>query len=157
AGVTTNVEFLGRIIASRAFAGAELDTGLIERNRAELLPPRHAPSAETLALAAQAELAAEAAAAREAARALGAPHSPWHEVDGWRLNGDSHHDFVFVDEGVRHPVRVLFSAEGRSVLAGGENRPLEGAGLKGTAVRAGEDWYVFRDGESRRLSLEPEL
>ena len=37
-GPTTNVAFLRRVAASRAFAAAELDTGLIERNRAELFP-----------------------------------------------------------------------------------------------------------------------
>src|SRR4030095_7043956 len=36
AGVTTNVAFLGRVAASRAFGAAELDTGLIERNHAEM-------------------------------------------------------------------------------------------------------------------------
>ncbi|MGA7984783.1 MAG: acetyl-CoA carboxylase biotin carboxylase subunit, partial [Burkholderiales bacterium] len=39
AGVATNVEFLGRLAASGAFARAELDTGLIERCHDELLPP----------------------------------------------------------------------------------------------------------------------
>ena len=37
AGLKTNVAFLRRVAASRAFAAPELDTGLIERNRAELL------------------------------------------------------------------------------------------------------------------------
>ena len=37
-GVATNIGFLGRIVKSRAFATGDLDTGLIERNRAELFP-----------------------------------------------------------------------------------------------------------------------
>ncbi len=41
-GVTTNVAFLGRLVASKAFAAADLDTGLIERSRDELFPPRAA-------------------------------------------------------------------------------------------------------------------
>ena len=36
AGVVTNVEFLRRLAASRAFTAAELDTGLIQRSRDEL-------------------------------------------------------------------------------------------------------------------------
>src|SRR3954463_16309323 len=38
AGVKTNVAFLRRLAASTAFSRAELDTGLIERNREELFP-----------------------------------------------------------------------------------------------------------------------
>src|SRR5438876_7224978 len=68
AGVTTNVAFLGRVAAGRAFAAAELDTGLIERNRAELFPPRGPVADEMLAVAAFAELEAEEQAAREHAR-----------------------------------------------------------------------------------------
>ena len=42
AGVKTNVAFLRRVAASRAFSRAELDTGLIERNRQEIFPKRDA-------------------------------------------------------------------------------------------------------------------
>src|SRR3954469_991496 len=52
AGVTTNVEFLRRICESAAFTKAELETGLIERHRAELLPARGAVPHEVLAAAA---------------------------------------------------------------------------------------------------------
>ncbi|HZD21566.1 MAG TPA: acetyl-CoA carboxylase biotin carboxylase subunit, partial [Burkholderiales bacterium] len=95
AGVTTNVEFLRRVCESAAFADADLDTGLIERHRAELFPPRGPVPAAALAAAALAELEHEQATAREAAARSGDPHSPWHDVDGWRLNEESHHDFVF--------------------------------------------------------------
>ena len=55
AGPKTNVAFLRRLAASRAFAAPELDTGLIERNREELL--RLEPiSDELLAAAALAEI-----------------------------------------------------------------------------------------------------
>jgi 3-methylcrotonyl-CoA carboxylase alpha subunit len=155
AGVTTNVAFLGRIAASGAFSCAELDTGLIERNRAELFPARTPATDEMLALAALAELAEEEREAREAARAAGEPNSPWHQVDGWRVNSDSHHDFVFLDGGERRPVRVLFTGSGRLVQVG--EHALETQGLKGKAVRQGSDWHVFHDGEQRRLSLQSEL
>ena len=38
AGVATNIEFLHAIVSLRAFANADLDTGLIARNQSELLP-----------------------------------------------------------------------------------------------------------------------
>src|SRR5205807_9638304 len=127
-GVTTNVAFLGRVVASRAFAAAELDTGLIARNRAELFPPRAPVPDEMLAVAAFAELKAEEQAAREQAASSGDPHSPWHRVDGWRLNEESHHDFVFMDGEARHPVRVRFTDDGERLLIGARDYRIEGDG-----------------------------
>src|SRR5678816_2033510 len=40
-GVANNVEFLSRLVACPAFARADLDTGLIERERAFLFPEKH--------------------------------------------------------------------------------------------------------------------
>ena len=39
-GVANNVEFLSRLVACPAFAQADLDTGLIERERAFLFPEK---------------------------------------------------------------------------------------------------------------------
>jgi 3-methylcrotonyl-CoA carboxylase alpha subunit len=166
AGVTTNVAFLGRIAASRAFAAAELDTGLIERNRSELFPPRGAVPDEMLAAAAFAELEAEQQAAREYARESGDRYSPWHRVDGWRLNEESHHDFVFMDGEALHPVRVRFTDAGQRLLIGARDYRIEGDRLlirldgqsfKARAVRDGSQWHVFCNGGYRRLALKEEL
>ena len=170
AGVTTNVAFLGRIAASRAFAAAELDTGLIERNRGELFAARSDTSDEMLALAAFAELMLEEQGAAQRSQASGDPYSPWHRVDGWRLNGDSHHDFVFADRDARRPVRLLFGPEGLRLrildrtyrlegVQGSERLQLrlDGRTIKGRAVRHGRDWHVFHAGDYRRLSLQAEL
>jgi 3-methylcrotonyl-CoA carboxylase alpha subunit len=170
AGVTTNVAFLRRVVASRAFAAAELDTGLIERNRAELLQKEQTTN-EILIAAAFAELGEEERAARERAAASADPHSPWHRVDGWRLNEDSHHDLVFLDGEARHAVRLLFlesglrvTVDGKSHALSGEPLPdgrllvrLDGRAFKARAVRDGRDWHIFCEGEQRRLSLKPEL
>ncbi|HWA37719.1 MAG TPA: acetyl/propionyl/methylcrotonyl-CoA carboxylase subunit alpha [Burkholderiales bacterium] len=166
AGVTSNVTFLSRVAASRAFAAAELDTGLIERNRAELLPPPSAAPLEALVAAAFAELRAEERAAAESARASGDPHSPWQRVDGWRLNGESHHDFAFLDGESRHPVRISFTAEGERI----DGQVLEGRAdgeryflrlgersFSARAIPAGRTWHVFCNGGYRRLALEEDL
>ena len=42
-GVTTNIAFVERVVASGAFAFGELDTGLIDKHRDVLLPPATAP------------------------------------------------------------------------------------------------------------------
>jgi 3-methylcrotonyl-CoA carboxylase alpha subunit len=167
AGVKTNVAFLRRVTASGAFSRAELDTGLIERNRHEIFPRRDEIGTDVLAAAAFAELAYEERTARERAQASGDPHSPWYRVDGWRLNEDSHHDFLFVDGESEHPVRVHFRGSGlRLAVRGKEHafagKPLEGGALsirldermyRARALRDGDDWHIFAAGDYHRLTL----
>jgi 3-methylcrotonyl-CoA carboxylase alpha subunit len=171
AGPATNVAFLGRLAVCAAFTEADLDTGLIERNRAQLLPARGPAPDEALAAAAFAELLEEETTARERARTSGDPHSPWHRVDGWRLNQSSHHDFVFDEAGTEHVVSLRFLPAGlrlairdRDYSTSGERladgRLLVRLGdrtVKARAVREGSDWHVFWEGDYRRLRLREEL
>ena len=108
------MEFLARTVALPAPSPpADLDTGLIERNRAELLPPRRRAADEVLAAAALAELLAEQTQARASARPPRAIRTrPGIACDGWRLNQDSHHDFVFAEGERAHAVTVHFRAAG---------------------------------------------
>jgi len=139
AGVATNVEFLRRIVESRSFAQADLDTHLIERERTAVLPARGAVPDVVLAAAAAAELRHEEAAARHHARRSSDPHSPWHSVDGWRLSQEARHDFVFVSEGAQYRVRSPNCAP-----------PCE-------VIRDGTKWHVFHDGAVWTLALKDEL
>jgi 3-methylcrotonyl-CoA carboxylase alpha subunit len=77
-GVTTNVAFLQRLIACRAFSTADLDTSLIERENAHLFPPPAAPPRAAWLAAAVAILARDAQLSRNGAA------SPWSQRDGWR-------------------------------------------------------------------------
>jgi 3-methylcrotonyl-CoA carboxylase alpha subunit len=166
-GVATNVEFLGRVCASRAFAAADLDTALIERSRGELFPPDAGAGEEDLAAAALAALFAEEDAARAQARASGDPHSPWREVDGWRLNLGAHHEFVFAEGEREHRLVIHFEGAGLRLTAAGRDHALAGtregdairASLGGRSFRArtfrdGAQWHVFRDGGHRVLTLK---
>jgi 3-methylcrotonyl-CoA carboxylase alpha subunit len=166
-GLTTNVAFLGRVAASKAFTQADLDTGLIERNRDELFPAASPASDEDLAAAAVAELLAEEAQAAAQARASNDPHSPWNRVDGWRLNLGSHHELVFLDDGRERRVAVHFTPQGWQLEVEGRQQPLAGALEEGVlhvrlgasafrtrAVRDGTDWHLFRDGRHRVLTLQ---
>ena len=81
--VSNNVEFLARLVASPAFACADLDTSLIEREREFLFPEKRETPDEAWLLAALAELERER---QEAAPRPGAVRSPWDARDGWRLN-----------------------------------------------------------------------
>jgi 3-methylcrotonyl-CoA carboxylase alpha subunit len=75
-GLATNVAFLQRVVKSRAFATADLDTALIERERAALFEAAPLPDAWAAAGVAAWQLAAEAALEDA---------DPWSRRDGWRL------------------------------------------------------------------------
>ena len=170
-GPATNVEFLGRVVRSRAFASADLDTGLIERERAALFPPKGDLSDEVVAAAACAELFAEEDAALAHARASGDPYSPWHRVDGWRLNQGSHHRFAFSEGGTKCEADVEFSPQGYGLRVGERayaldasrcqdgrmQLRLDGRTYTARAVWDGEAWHVFCGGTCNRLLLEDEL
>jgi 3-methylcrotonyl-CoA carboxylase alpha subunit len=164
------VRFLHALVSSRAFGAAELDTGLIERNR-DTLFDRKPIAHEMLAAAAFAELLEEERAARERATASSDPYSPWHRVDGWRLNEESHHDLVFTEGSATHAVRLLFLENGLRIAIDGKTHALSGERLpdgrllvqlderafQARAVREARNWHVFCEGEHRRLSLQEEL
>ncbi|HLX80320.1 MAG TPA: acetyl/propionyl/methylcrotonyl-CoA carboxylase subunit alpha [Burkholderiales bacterium] len=166
-GVSTNVEFLARTVASKAFSSADLDTGLIERSRAELFPADAGASDEEFAAAAFAELLAEEAQAAAAAKASGDPHSPWDRVDGWRLNLGSHHELEFVQGDGSCKVQIHFAPDGYRLSVDGRDYALAGRAGDGAlhvtlgdasfsvrAVRDGADWHLFRDGGHRVLKLQ---
>jgi len=78
-GLSTNVGFLKRVVASKPFASGDVDTGLIARNHAALFPAEAPPSDAVLALATAAVLHKESEAARSST-------DPWSARTGWRLN-----------------------------------------------------------------------
>ena len=113
-GLHTNVAFLRRVVASRSFAEADLDTALIEREKASLF---NAPP-----------LAPELAAAGVVAHALAAElalqgDDPWSRRDGWRLFGGARRRFELQLHG-RHQTVVLERAHrgGAMTLVIGEQR-----------------------------------
>jgi 3-methylcrotonyl-CoA carboxylase alpha subunit len=166
-GVMTNVPFLQRLVAHHAFATGKLDTGLIARHRAELLPTAAAPAERALAVAALAELARlrEASAARAAASPD--PWSPWHAIDTWWLNAEDHALILtFEADGVAHPVRVRTAGEDAVLSVGGHDLRasmvgdagelrvrLDDSSFSATVVARGEERVVFCSGEMTRLRL----
>ncbi len=165
-GVANNVEFLSRLAACPAFAGGDLDTGLIERERGFLFPGDAPPPDEAYLLAALAELLREAQDARAGTPGDPDPHSPWRLRDGWRLNGSAHRLLRFRCGG--HEAAVAARAAGRGHLleldgrelavhgqlgTGGALRAeLGGRRLSATVIVAGERRHVFLDGRSWQLS-----
>jgi 3-methylcrotonyl-CoA carboxylase alpha subunit len=112
-GLATNVAFLRRVVMTQAFATADLDTALIERERAALF--EHPP------------LALECAAAGVIARELASEsalqdNDPWSKRDGWRMFGGATRRFDLDIGGTRHVVTLHRLHDGALTLAVGEQR-----------------------------------
>jgi len=123
AGVVNNVSFLRRVAKTRSFAGAQLDTALIERERASLFGQPGLPTDV---------LAAGAVARAVSLQQQAAGADPWSHRDGWRLHGVSVQRFALECQG--EPLEVLLKSQhgGAAVLSVGElelafeSRPLGG-------------------------------
>ncbi len=112
-GLHTNVAFLRRVVHTHAFATADLDTGLIERERAALFD---APS-----------LTSELAAAGVAAHVLAAEMAeegadPWSRRDGWRLHGGARRRMSLELAGAPLAVVLQRLHDGATVLSIGAQR-----------------------------------
>jgi 3-methylcrotonyl-CoA carboxylase alpha subunit len=87
-GVANNVEFLRRLVTSPSFREAELDTGLIEREKEWIWRKEVATPDTAVVLAALGVVLGEGGAE-------GQENSPWARRDGWRLNGSYKRRLVF--------------------------------------------------------------
>jgi len=172
-GLTSNLAFLSAVTAHRAFADAHrepglLDTGLIERYRTELSPDAGPASDPILAIAILSELLRMDREAAQSAKRSADPYSPWNARDGWRLNEDNHHTFVFIDAGKRVEVVAhyrnrgyLLELPGGKMLASGEvagdrtiDADLSGSRTRATVVRRANELTVFAFGSSHSLEFE---
>ncbi|MBP8146264.1 MAG: biotin/lipoyl-binding protein, partial [Inhella sp.] len=113
-GLHSNVAFLRRCAATPSFAGADLDTGLIERERARLFGQPGLSLRVAAAAVVAHTLALEAAQVNA---------DPWSARDGWRLAGDALRRFDLVDAlGETHHEVLLRRrhAGGMALSVGGE-------------------------------------
>ncbi len=165
-GVTTNIDFLSRLVACPAFAGADLDTGLIERSRGFLFPEATATPKEVLQVAAVGELLYEAHQAREQAKTSGDPWSPWHARDGWRLNLQANRQIGFRDGETLVEVQVAYdrdnwrlTVQGETVLARGRKLDGDPGGARlavelddrrliASVIAAGNKRHIFLNGQT---------
>ena len=109
-GLHTNVAFLRRAAGSRAFASADLDTALIEREHAALFeaPP----------------LPLQCVIGGVVAHALAVGHAretadPWSRADAWRLHGAAQRRFEIEVRGEHLQVK-LERADGRARISVGD-------------------------------------
>ena len=177
-GLNTNVQFLRHVVRSPAFAHAQLDTALIQREAAVLFQQ------EKVGL--PAAVAAVVAHTLQAEQALQG-HDPFSRRDGWQSHGVAQRRFEFVWQDQPRSARLTCGHDGRLSLSlagsgpdakGGEVRELappvsgplhfsaEGAGLWvqwGDAPRSfsqldwqGETAHLFTpQGATRITVLDP--
>jgi 3-methylcrotonyl-CoA carboxylase alpha subunit len=166
-GLATNIAFLKRLVEGDAFAHADLDTGLIERNSATLFPPAGPAPLAALALAAVALVAAETSAGAD----------PWTSTHGWRMNGTYRRRLAFGDEyavttqAKVYAIDVAYHSHGWTLEADGKPHPLalasqhdgryairlDGQSIQGTVRRDGETLHVFTGGKHHVLDWSDPL
>ncbi len=136
-GLNTNVAFLRRVVASHAFATADLDTALIERERPALFEAAPLPD-EIAAAGVAAHLLAHEATLENA--------DPWSRRDGWRLHGGAHRRLSLDRAGTLLTPTLVRLHDGATVLQlGGQRWPL-------TSTPLGDDRFDVHLG-SQRLTL----
>jgi 3-methylcrotonyl-CoA carboxylase alpha subunit len=117
-GLHTNVAFLRRVAASASFTNADLDTALIERERATLFNA--------------APLPLEVAAAGVVAHTLAAERvlensDPWSRRDGWRLHGSASRRFDIQSQGSHHVFTLERAGGGMTLVSGAQRWPFDAA------------------------------
>jgi 3-methylcrotonyl-CoA carboxylase alpha subunit len=96
-GLHTNVAFLRRCAATTSFSKADLDTGLIERERSVLFDQPGLPLRISAAAFVAHKLAVEGTAQSS---------DPWSSRDGWRLFGSATRHFELEAGGAHHQLRL---------------------------------------------------
>ncbi|KAB8036045.1 acetyl/propionyl/methylcrotonyl-CoA carboxylase subunit alpha [Janthinobacterium aquaticum] len=164
-GLASNIAFLKRLVEGQAFAGADLDTGLIERHHDTLFPALSAAPDTALALAAVALLTQEAAAS--------AGSGPWGNAHGWRLNGTLGRRLSFADEFAlasddkAYTVRIAYQLDGwlfngqplRLAAHNGQQLRIKlgQQAVHGSVLRDGEQFHVFTGGAHYALHYSDPL
>ncbi|MFH7042524.1 biotin carboxylase N-terminal domain-containing protein [Paucibacter sp. JuS9] len=131
-GLQTNVAFLRRCAATASFANADLDTALIERERAALFDQPGLPLEVAAAAVVAHTLAVEATLQN---------NDPWSRRDGWRMYGASARRFELDVNGVHH--QVLLSRHHQ----GGMQLKVEGQVLPFAVNSAGLESHELLLGE----------
>jgi 3-methylcrotonyl-CoA carboxylase alpha subunit len=156
-GLNTNVQFLRHVVRSPAFAKAQLDTALIQRESAVLFKQDpvglQAAAAAVIANALQAEAAAQGA-------------DPFSRRDGWQSHGTTRRRFELEYDG--QPVRAVLIYGPQLLLQVGEGDEavlqftpqgdglwvqFGGARILSTVHTQGETCHVFTPQGATRIGL----
>jgi 3-methylcrotonyl-CoA carboxylase alpha subunit len=141
-GLHTNVAFLRKVVATRAFDGADLDTALIEREHEALFKAPALPAEW---------VAAGVAAHRLAAEAGLQDADPWSKRDGWRMFGGAQRrlNLLWQDQ----PLAALLDRQhdGAATLrVGAQQMGAQRRPFAATRMAGSPDRFDVRLGEQRR-------
>ena len=159
-GVQTNIEFLQRLIATPSFVQADLDTGLIEREKDNLQGKKPAVPEEACLLAVLGVLLGEQHHIECSNDHSKDRYSPWNQRDGWRLNGALRRTFDFMHDEGPCTVVVGYDAQayrmqvaGKDVEVTGElqtggklTASIDGVQMHTTVIETGGSYHVFSEG-----------
>jgi 3-methylcrotonyl-CoA carboxylase alpha subunit len=151
-GPATNVTFLQRLIETPAFAEADLDTGLIERQHDLLFPPPAAVPAPMVALW-LAKLLMPATTGTD----------PWESPHAWRLNGIYQRRLHFECDEQSDQLSVTYQRDGWCMTYQSQDLllseivqdqasvslQLAQQPIAGRVVRVGDHFHVFWQGQHR--------
>ena len=135
-GLATNVQFLRRVVRSRAFASADLDTALIPREQGALFHQQPLPAALVAA--------ASVAMTLESEKVLEGP-DPFSRRDGWKSHGESLRRLAYVFDGEPLPAELRYGREGRRHLS---------VGAGDTRVEGDLAWQAQPAGPGLALDLD---
>ena len=152
-GVANNVAFLARLVGCTAFATADLDTGLIEREEKSLFPGTLSVPHQVWLLAALDELLREADSLLDTS-------APWAINDGWRPNGQASRALSYSCGEEVQLVAVRGKPGAWVASLGGHQLPIRGVLVDGrlhawigekamlaTVVTTADRRHVFVDGD----------
>jgi 3-methylcrotonyl-CoA carboxylase alpha subunit len=172
APLITNVGFLQKLMRSDSFVNADLDTGLIERERAVLFDTTIEDTTSILAKAITAQLAVEST------HASNNSSDPWSSTTGWRLHGFATRVMSLVLNDANYQATVQYSTNGVSIAIDDAKQSVQltevsyaDSQLRGTfhhndhtsfpfsnsVVQQGSDWIVFQAGVPYLVRLKPAL
>lgn len=161
-GLSTNVQFLRHVVHSDAFAAAQLDTALIEREKAVLFDQTAVPTPLAVAIAVAQQLQSEQALQG---------NDPFSRRDGWHSHASVRRSFVFLQGSNTVNAVLTYGRDGALQLQAGASEGalqwraqgdallVEFAGERSTAQvhTAGDARHIFTPRGAAVLELQDPL
>ena len=158
AGLRSNLGFLITALRNKAFVDGDIDTGFIDRHKAELIPPAGELPDDALLMAALFVLNERRMRARS--------NSPWDLTDGWRLGKPQEEALRFDVAAGERVVSIRYQARGfrlalgpssfeADVVRGADGAltaTIDGRQLHGRVLRIGGDIAVMLKGNTYTLT-----
>ena len=126
-GVANNVAFLRQVLRTPSFANAQLDTALIEREKAVLFNQQPLPVHQAVASAVAQLLQSEKPAAS-------GWQDPWSQTDGWLVQGVSQRSWSFQQGDTQLQAQLSRHTHGDTVLQVGAHQHPFSHQLQGDAL-----------------------